>query len=261
MKRIHDPQLLDHLAGAYALGTLRGGARRRLEALAREHPTVRAALLVWQGRITAMTELQEPVPPSPAVWVRIENLVRADIENHRRARQTAAAQAGARAPSPWWMSLSLWRGTAVAGMLAALMAGLSFVDTRQALQTREAELAALRQAQPTTRYVAVLNDQQAGAAMLVTFDPSRGRLTLQRVGSYQEAADRSLQLWALPPGRPPRSLGVLGREPLLHLAAHEADVADAPALAISLEPAGGVPGERGPTGPVLFTGTLIRQPL
>ena len=32
-----------------------------------------------------------------------------------------------------------------------------------------------------------------------------------------------------------------------------------PALAISLEPKGGVPGEGGPTGPVLFSGSLIRS--
>ena len=44
------PDLLDRLAASYALGTLRGGARRRFETLAREHATVRAAALVWQTR-------------------------------------------------------------------------------------------------------------------------------------------------------------------------------------------------------------------
>ena len=37
------PELLDRLASAYALGTLRGGARRRFEALARERAPVRAS--------------------------------------------------------------------------------------------------------------------------------------------------------------------------------------------------------------------------
>ena len=32
-------------------------------------------------------------------------------------------------------------------------------------------------------------------------------------------------------------------------------------LAISLEPLGGVPSERGPTGPVLFKGALIQKML
>ena len=97
--------------------------------------------------------------------------------------------------------------------------------------------------------------------MLVTFDPNNQRLTLQRVGGYQEASDKSLQLWALPPGSAPRSLGVLTRERLLQLAAGEGDVQNVPALAVSLEPQGGVPSERGPTGPVLFKGALIQKML
>lgn len=62
-----NPQLLDLLAASHALGTLRGGARRRFEAIAREQALVRAAALVWQGRLASMAELQSrwcPMPPS-----------------------------------------------------------------------------------------------------------------------------------------------------------------------------------------------------
>jgi anti-sigma-K factor RskA len=97
--------------------------------------------------------------------------------------------------------------------------------------------------------------------MLVTFDPKRARLTLQRVGDFQEASDKSLQLWALPPTGSPRSLGVLSDDRLLQLTAAEAEVREVPALAISLEPKGGVPSETGPTGPVLFKGALIQKML
>lgn len=258
MKRIFDPKCLDMLASAYALGTLRGGARRRLEALAREHPQIRAAVLIWQSRLAALTELHEPVQPPPAVWRRIERALRADLESRQTARQAAVFGGVRRA---WWSSLTLWRGATVTALLAAIVVGVALMDTRISLQMRQAELAALRQSPPTTRYVAVLNDAQDRAEILVTYEPDYQRLTLQRVGNYREAADRSLQLWALPPGQPPRSLGVMGAEPLLRLARREAEVIDAPTLAISLEPRGGVAGERGPTGPVLFTGALIRQQL
>ena len=97
--------------------------------------------------------------------------------------------------------------------------------------------------------------------MLFTFDPKNNQLVLQRVGGFQEGADKSLQLWALPPVGGPRSLGVLGQDKLLKLAAGEADVRQVPALAISLEPKGGVPSETGPTGPVLFKGELIQRML
>ena len=109
--------------------------------------------------------------------------------------------------------------------------------------------------------MAVLSDDKAAASMLVTFDPKNRQLVLQRVGNYQPGADKSLQLWALPPGGAPRSLGVLGDAPALKLTASEADVRAVPALAISLEPRGGVPSERGPTGPVLFHGPLIEKTL
>ena len=52
-----NPRLLELLAASHALGTLRGGARRRFEAIAREQAPVRAAALVWQGRLASMAEL------------------------------------------------------------------------------------------------------------------------------------------------------------------------------------------------------------
>jgi anti-sigma-K factor RskA len=80
MNLLQHPELLDRLASAYALGTLRGGARRRFETLAREQAPVRAAALIWQSRVASMNELQNPSTPPPAVWTRIDNLVRADGE-------------------------------------------------------------------------------------------------------------------------------------------------------------------------------------
>ena len=130
--------------------------------------------------------------------------------------------------------------------------------------TTGAQIASLQQqlqATPQIQYVAVLADDKAAASMLVTFDPKNNQLVLQRVGGFQEGADKSLQLWALPPAGGPRSLGVLGQDKLLTLVAGEADVRQVPALAISLEPKGGVPSETGPTGPVLFKGELIQRML
>lgn len=268
MNLLHHPELRERLAAAYALGTLRGPARRRFETLARQHPEVRAAALVWQSRLAGLTELQAPQPPAPAVWTRIDNLIRADQERLALAQATQAAQsAQARQPGTrrrWWADwqpAALWRLAGGGGLALALLATGTAVVQHEQLGTQIASLQAQLQNQPTIRYVAVLNDAQANAAMLVTFDPRTTRLTLQRVGGYQEASDRSLQLWALPPGQPPQSLGVLGRDALLRLSAAEAALRHTPALAISLEPQGGVPSERGPTGPVLFKGAVIQPQL
>ncbi|MET3914845.1 anti-sigma-K factor RskA [Variovorax sp. OAS795] len=247
MNLIAHPELLDLLAASHALGTLRGGARRRFETLAREQAPVRAAALVWQGRLAGMTELQSPVVPDAAVWTRIRNMIDAEQAQLAVARQRNATSAAAPPQGGWLRSLALWRGAAAAGALATVMAVVTGLNLRDQLQNA-----------PAIQYVAVLSDDKASASMLVTFDPRKRQLVLQRVGSYDEGADKSLQLWALPPGGAPRSLGVLDHAPALRLPASESDVR-VPALAISLEPKGGVPSERGPTGPVLFKGPLIEK--
>lgn len=261
------PELLQRLAASYALGTLRGGARRRFESLAREHATVRAAALVWQTHWSGLAELQPGSMPDPAVWVRIHNLVQADKAQRAMAamRTERTEHTAGPVPGGWWRALWVWRGAAAAGAVATLVAVVVGLQAHGGLQAAtSAQIAALQQqlqATPQIQYVAVLADDKADASMLVTFDPKNHKLVLQRVGGFQEGSDQSLQLWALPPAGGPRSLGVLGHEKLLTLTAGERDVQQVPTLAISLEPKGGVPSETGPTGPVLFKGALIQRVL
>jgi len=241
MNLLEHPDLADRLAAAYGLGTLRGGARRRFEAQARRSPALRAAALAWQERFAAITELQAGEQPSANVWRRIE----IGLAQERNA-QAAATQREIREER---RGLRWWRGAAFAGGMAAVAAlGVT------------AYLAGEVGRQPAIQYVAVLDDQQFAPAILVTFDPKHSTLTLKRIGAFQEGPDKSLQLWALPPSGSPRSLGILGTEPVVKLTAAESQVGRVPALAVSLEPKGGVPGERGPTGPVLFKGALLQTP-
>ena len=262
MNIINNPNLLDQLAAGYALGTLRGGARRRFETLARQSATVRASALIWQERFASMTELQAADVPSPNVWKRIENLLKAQpAPAPAPVADTSLLDALRRA-------LGLWRGAALAGGLATVAAVVVGVNLSGEVKSRDGQLAQLTQqkdqitaelrAAPQVQYVAVLADDKSDASMVVTFDPKNQRLVLKRVGGFQEAADKSLQLWALPPSGGPKSLGVLGGEPVVRLTAAEGQVREVPALAISLEPKGGVPGEGGPTGPVLFKGALLQ---
>ena len=256
----HHPELAQRLAAAYALGTLRGGARRRFEAMAREQAPLRAAALVWQARLSAVAELQAPVAPDRALWVRIDNLVRADL-----ARQAAqGAHVPGRAPAPgaaWWHSLLFWRAAALAAVLATALVLAVGLQQRDRLSTQLAAARTELAAAPRLEYVAVLADEAATAAVLVTYDPRQGQLTVKRLSGFREGPDQSLQLWALPPSAAPRSLGVIGGDAVLRLAAARGAMQDVPALAISLEPRGGVPGAGGPTGPVLFKGALVRAAL
>ena len=270
MNLIQNASLIEQLAASYALGTLRGGARRRFENLARTHAPVRAAALIWQGRLASLAELQPQAAPSPAVWKRIENLVHAEKEAQamQAARLTAVSSGSGQG---WWASLTVWRGAALAGSAVAVLAVVVSAGLHTSNSSLDGQVASLGgQVQaltaklavaPQIQYVAVLADDKATASMLVTFDPKNQKMLLKRVGGFQEQPDKSLQLWALPRTGGPKSLGVLGSDAVVRLAASGSDVNEVPALAISLEPKGGVPAGSGPSGPVLFKGALLETAL
>ena len=257
----NNPALVDQLAASYALGTLRGGARRRFETLARDNATLRAAALIWQSRLASVAELQPEVAPGPAVWKRIENLVNAEKQTKtlRLARSVPAA------PAPvgggWWASLGLWRGATAAGALAAAVAVVTGLNFTSRLNGQVQELSAKLSSMPVIEYVAVLADDKAAPSILVTFDPTTKKLMLKRVGDFREQSDKSLELWALPPGAPAKSLGVLSGGAMVQLTAADSDIRQSPALAITLEPKGGVPPGTAATGPILFKGALIKTGL
>jgi len=259
MNLTRNPALIEQLAASYALGTLRGGARRRFEELARTHAPVRAAALIWQSRLASVTELQPQEVPDPVVWKRIENLIHAQKEAQAMlaARHAPAAVSG----GGWWASLGLWRGASAAGAMVAVLAVVAGLNLNGKLNGQVQELSARLAATPEIRYVAVLADDKAAPSVLVTYDPKHSQLQLRHVGQFHPGPDKSLQLWALPQAGGPRSLGVLGDGTVVRLPAASGEVNQVPALAISLEPKGGVPAGSGPSGPVLFKGALLPMTL
>ncbi len=259
------PDLLEQLAASYALGTMRGRARSRFETMARQSPTVRASTLIWQERFSSLTELQPEQVPSANVWKRIENLIAAEPGRVAESGMTSAIAEKLK------RLMSVWRGVALGSGATAIAAVLVAVTTHKQVESQDMQLAAAQQqnvalterlqSTPQIQYVSVLSDDKQAATMLATFDPTKRTITLKRVGNYQESADKSLQLWALPETGGPKSLGVLGSDAVVRLTATPNDVQQVPTLAITLEPHGGVPPGSGPTGPVLFKGPLLRTTL
>ncbi|MBP0633964.1 MULTISPECIES: anti-sigma factor domain-containing protein [unclassified Cupriavidus] len=248
MKLAAHPELLDRLAAQYALGVLRGGARRRMEHLAREEPAVHAAILRWQDRLAGVSELQATAEPVDKVWCGIETRLgwKAPVESLAPGPPMAEPAAG------WWQRLwstpLFWRGAAAA---MAVVAVLSIGIGMQVGQQREAAPAAI---------IAVLNDDHAQPAMLVSWDASARSLIVRRLDHLELSERQVLQLWALPADGKPRSLGVIGRAPQARLALAEPPAA-VPALAVSIEPTGGSPSADGPSGPVVFKGPVLHNPL
>ncbi|HJV96000.1 MAG TPA: anti-sigma factor [Albitalea sp.] len=233
------PELVDKLAAEYAVGTLRAGARRRFEQLIRRDDDVRATVERWQRYLADLPALQPATAPLPEILCRVE------VQLGWRE----PAQPAKRGWLRLWQGTGFWRGaTAVAAIVAAVAVGLNL---QLAQQLREA---------PVADAVAVLQDEHAQAAVLVTWDARTGTLSLKRLDATALTAEQALQLWALPPGGHPQSLGVIGHQRAVRLTVTH-PLGQVPALAISVEPRGGSPDPKGPTGPVVFKGALIDSTL
>ena len=234
------PELADRLAAEYVSGLLRGPARRRFEALLPAHPSLRSALHAWQDRLMPMTDVIEPVQPSVAVWQRIEAHV------HGPANAAATPSIGIR---PAWMrQLAFWRGfSALAGVAALALA----VILANPGPVRPPIVVVLSAATPAP-------GSPAGAVTPASFVASitadgQAMVTKPLVNVSMEA-NRSLELWSLPPSGAPRSLGVIAADKATVVQRGKV-LEGTDAFAVTLEPAGGSPTGK-PTGPVLYVGKL-----
>jgi anti-sigma-K factor RskA len=278
-----DPELRERLAAEYALGTLQGPARRRFERLLSGDPGLRDLAQDWELRINLLAESAPAVAPPPRVWDEI-------------AERIGPAPTPARESllDRLWGSLGFWRG---AGLLATAAAAVAvYVALRQppgveqqiaalgerleriegttrSLAETQGEIAALGgrlagiesrldATVPVLSHVAVLIDQYARPMMTADLDVADGRLVLRlKIKPPRDFTDKTLEVWLMPPGGAPRSLGVLpsvegGTTVALNLPHDTAAALATSELAVSLEPSGGSTTGL-PTGPVLFSGAVI----
>jgi len=220
---------LDALAAQYALGTLSPRARRHLADIARRDATVADALRAWEFRLASLGAAMPPVTPPPRVWSAIVDRLGLVASPDREAA--------------WWSRLRLWRGLALASSAAAVLLGVALVATR--LEP------------PGPSLVVVLAGPDARPALIATSGADARTLTFKAVGPVQVAPDRSLELWALPTGGAPRSLGLIPPSGTGRIDVQAAALEAVPAIAISLEPLGGSR-TGAPTGPVLWSGKIER---
>lgn len=162
-----------------------------------------------------------------------------------------------------WNNLFLWRsiGLFASGAAAALLVAVGVLSP-QAPQPAPAPVVVRVPANEVpAAYFALLSDPKTQKpALLVSAARSSDQLYVKTLDAAIHLPGRSLELWALPKDRAPRSLGlVAGADKTLLRLAASADQAlgDIPALAVSLEPPGGSP-TGAPTGPVLFSGPCLR---
>ena len=221
------PELLDRLAAEYALGTLRGAARRRFERLCVQIPAARLTLHRWEDDWVHLSRALAPVQPSAGVWTKVS----------RRLFGDAAA-------APRRTRWRTWQLAAAAGLVAVVLVVSLFV--RQLVP-------------PPLQTVAILGTDSAHPVWRLERRLPLAALRIEVVGAVPPAAGKSYELWALPRGRAPVSLGLLpaaGRAERALSEPQRAALLAADKVAVSVEPAGGSP-TGGPTGPIVIVTNVL----
>jgi len=226
MKYDH-PELRDRLAAEYALGSLRGAARRRFERLLAADAPLRDLVQAWELRLNLLAESAPAVAPPARVWERILQRL-----GPAPAREGLLAR--------WWNSLGFWRGAGLLAMAATAALALYIGLTPT----------------PGPSYIAVLIDADKTPILVARFDAESRQLSVHDLRPVAADPAHSRELWLVAAGGPPKSLGVVeGGKRTVTLPADQAAALTQAILAISLEPPGGSP--NGAPTEVLFTGAVV----
>ena len=272
------PDLIDRLAGEYALGVLRGGARKRFEALASRDLRVREAIESWQERIGAMTELAPSVAAPASVWQGVERRLGlaaaargATTPAHTAARADAVRAALGKARTRWFDSLAFWRGWSIGATGLALAAVVALAVTLRPFAPGGAPSAPTQQTAQTTlpspsaakiervAYVAALvppDQPQSPTMAFVMWDDKNAMVSVHRMtGGNAPPPGKSEQLWGVMRDGKMVSLGMLPAGEVVSMKVHGMNVYAK--IAVSVEPMGGSRRPDGPTGPVVCEGSLM----
>jgi anti-sigma-K factor RskA len=219
------------VAAEYVLGVLSLADRRQAQQRLTHDQAFAEEVAFWEERLGAFADAVVPVAPPERAWTRLARAVRAPDPS--TARESL------------WQSLIFWRSFAIgsAALAAASIGALTFVEISPAPRAPMLATLGTSSGQPT--FVAAVN---AGGTNLLV------------VPAALLASDpRAMELWLIPAGDKPHSLGLIepGRPVRLDVPRDlVARLGAEAALAVSMEPPGGSPTGQ-PTGPVIASGKLI----
>lgn len=233
----------DALAGEYVLGLLTGDdlvqARERLVS----DPEFASEVARWQGRLAPLHEETQAVEPPPSVWNGIADEL---------AGQSAANDNGPMLRR----RIMIWKS--LAGAMTAIAASLALFII---FEPRAAPVQIVHgQTQAVSPPMVAMLGSGGSMKVVASWNPGARQLVLAVPGDMATDADHSNELWIIPAGGKPKSLGTMPAEKQMHMELANALAAllqQGATIAISVEPRGGSP-TGSPTGPVVASGALSR---
>jgi anti-sigma-K factor RskA len=235
------------LAGEFVLGVLDAARRREAQARVEVDRAFAQRVAEWERSLAPWLADIEPVEPPAQVWARIcLRLGWKDSES--------AASVG------FWQSLVFWRAATALCMLVAVGA---IVWSLQVVRAPQEQPPVAREQPPApaetgAKPVTPLAHDDGTPGWLATVDVARGTVLMVPAPQAPDAQGRVTELWLIPAGKAPRSLGLVSIDSA-HTVAVPADIRAAlvagSVLAVTLEPAAGVP-HPAPTGPIIAKGAI-----
>jgi len=215
----------DVLAAELALGLLEGSDRAAALRLMLADSAFARRVDAWRERLAPLDDGMPELSPPAGLWRAIERRL----------------GGGDRSVLIWWRAATA-AATALAAALLAVIALRSPVPSPTPV------------AVPAPQLVAQLGAPQA-TALLAVYEDRGGNLIVRP--AVVNAHNRDAELWVIPKGGKPVSLGVIARDrpTRVALGARRGLLVRDAILAVSLEPIGGSPTGQ-PTGPVVAQGTI-----
>lgn len=261
------PELLQRLSAEYALGTLRGPARRRFQRLLAVDEDARSYVSFWETRLGEFGEIVAPITPpatvragllhqvdpgKPLRQMPIVAAVSRPNRGSRRRRRRGAATFGAGAASMLLLMAAFWLGQ----QFPSPGQPTDRADTAP-MGTRVVLGPAGQGTDPAPElYLTRLQLPASQMQWLLSLSPDQRELSIVAADDLLSSLGRhSLQLWAISPKAAPRPLALMPVERdgslVVELPPGLARDPDT-VYAVSLEPSGGSPSGK-PSGPVLST--------
>jgi anti-sigma-K factor RskA len=220
------------LPAEYVLGVLGASERREFAARLAREPDLAREVAFWEDRLGGLAKDIKPLAPSAATWSRIELSIAQPPTAAPIPVQVSVQATRPQRPS-LWQSVSFWRriGLGSSAIAAASIAALGYV-----------ELAARK---PVARapFVATLG-QSSGQPGFVAAIGSDGQSMIIMPASLLAADQMSFELWLIPSGGMPHSLGLISAGQPVRLTLPPAlvpQVNTETTLAVTREPLGGSP--------------------
>lgn len=225
----------------YVLGVLDADARAEVAHEVLVSGEAATAVALWQRRLMPLADTIGDVTPAPYVWARIHDALQLDAPARVTPRKGL------------WDNLQLWHWLGI-GASALAVALLVVVSLPRPTPTP---------AVVSAGYMAATIQQDNGSTgWTATMDLQHARMVVVPATPVAFAQDRAPELWLIPAGGKPISVGMIARDKPTTLVLDPALLAQLgpnAALAVSVEPIGGSPTGQ-PTGAVIAKGAIGTAP-